>query len=328
MSESSVRGTVIRRYKHYYVVEVGDEELLCSLSSKLGKELEYPEAHPSSRRPRVDRVGGISAVAPVVVGDEVIVERGDEEGMIVEVLPRRTLLSREWPGKRHREQIIAANVDQVLVVTSPWDPEFRADQVDRFLCGAEYQEIPAAICLNKIDLGVPDQVARTLAVYPPLGYPVLVTSALTGEGLDALRERLGAKTSLLVGLSGVGKTSLVNALEPGLGLRVSSVHEKTGLGKHTTTHTSLLRLSSGGHVVDAPGLRELGLWGADVADVPDLFPEFRPHEGTCRFGITCNHDREPGCAVKEAVKRGEIAEHRHGSYLSVLREIGAREPRY
>jgi ribosome biogenesis GTPase len=328
MPDAAVRGRVVRRFKHYYVVESDQHELLCSLSSKLGKELEYPEADPSSRRRRVQKVGTITAVAPVVVGDEVLVERGAEESMIVEVAPRRTTLSRKWPGRPHKEQVIAANVDQVLVVTSARTPDFRPDLLDRFLCGAEHQEIPAVVCLNKIDLGVPADVAAMLAANPRIGYPVVETSALTGTGLEALRALMRGKTSLAIGLSGVGKTSLVNALDPALGLQVNPVNRRTGLGRHTTTNTSLVRLSDGSHIVDAPGVRELGLWDSEADEIPFLFREFRPHLGSCRFGNTCSHDHEPGCAVKAAVETGQIAEHRYRSYLRVRREIGARKPTY
>jgi len=328
MNETPRRGTVIRKYKHHYIVEVGDEEMLCGISSKLRKRLEYPEADPASRRQRVQAVRSISAVDPVVVGDEVLVEPGEEISMIMEVLPRRTTLSREAPGRRHLEQVIAANIDQVIVVVSAQAPPFREDLLDRVLCGAEYQELGACICLNKIDLGVPPEVSRMVSIYPSLGYPVIETSALTEEGIEHFRKQVRGKTSVAIGLSGVGKTSLINALEPGLGLRVAPVNRRTGLGRHTTTTLSLLRLGSGGHIVDAPGLRELGIWEIAAEDIPHLFPEFRPMQGRCRFGNTCAHDREPGCAVKDAVERGLIAPHRYASYLTIRKEIEAKEPRY
>lgn len=328
MADTVLHGIVTRRYKHFYVVEAGDEELLCALSSKLGKDLEYPEADSGSRRTRVERVGAVALVAPVVVGDEVTVERGDEESMIVEVAERRSVLSRRSPGRQHKEQFIAANVDLVLVVAATRTPDFRPDLLDRFLCGAEFQEIPAAICLNKTDLGVPDEVEGMLAAYPVLGYSVVRTSAESGEGLDALRGLLQARTSIAVGLSGVGKTSLINAVEPGLDLRVNPVNRRTGLGRHTTTNSELVRFSFGGHIVDAPGVRELDIWDAEPEDVPFLFPEFRPHQGQCRFGNTCRHDREPGCSVRAAVDEGSIAAHRYRSYLAIRKELERRETRY
>jgi ribosome biogenesis GTPase len=318
---------VIRKYRNYYIVELGGEEHLCSLSNKLRKNLQYPEADASSRRRRVDNVRDISVVDPVVVGDDVRVEPGSGTSMIVERLKRRSLLSREAPSRRHLQQVIAANVDQVIVVCSAQSPPFREDLLDRILAGCEHHKLAAIVCLTKIDLGVPEGVERLLDPYPGIGYPVIRTSAVTGEGLSDLASLLAGKTSLAVGLSGTGKSSLVNALAPESALTIGDVNRRTGLGSHTTTTVSLNRLPSGGHLVDAPGLRELSLWNCEVGQVPQLFPEFQIPGSKCRFA-GCSHSEEPDCGVKEALERGEIAGHRYQDFLYLLREIKKRQIRY
>ena len=324
MCEASFVGTVIRKHRNFYVVERDATEVLCSLSSKLRKNLEYPEADISSRRRRVQAVHKVGFVDPVVVGDDVRVEPGAGIGLIVERLERRSVLSREAPSRTHLQQVIAANVDQVLAVVSPQSPPFRPDLLDRLLAGCEHHNLKGIVCLTKIDLGVPGEVERVIETYPGIGYPLVRTSAVTGDGLQDLEQLLAGRNTVAVGLSGTGKSSLVNALVPGANLPVGHVNRKTGLGTHRTTTISLHRLASGGHLVDAPGLRELGLWDCSADQLPDLFPEFRNLVDACRFR-GCAHRDEPGCAVKTAVEENAIAHHRYRNYLSIRAELERRE---
>ena len=305
------------------------EEYLCNLSSKLAKDLEYPEASAGSRRKRVQNVGSVKAVSPVVVGDEVIIKTGEEEGMILEVLERRSVVSREHPGARHKQQVIAANVDQVLVCQAAGKPPFDPIFLDRVLAGAERQKLGSIICLNKVDLEVKDVVRERLAVYPTIGYPVVETSAIDGTGLDELRDLLTGKTTIAIGPSGVGKSSLVNGLMPGLELQVGKVNRKSGKGRHTTTNVSLVHIPSGGYYVDAPGIKELSLWEIEPDEIIHLFPEMSPLFGECKFGGGCAHDQEPGCAVKEALEDGRITEGRYENYLRLRRGADTKhEERY
>ena len=323
-----MQGKVLRQYRRFYVVEVEGEEYLCNLASKLAKDLKYPEAASGSRKQRVESVRNIKATSPVVVGDEVVIEQGTEEGMILEVLPRTSTISREHPGRRRWEQILAANVDLTLAVVSVKKPDFNVILLDRVLCSAEYQGINAAICLNKTDMGVDDEIREMLAVYPDLGYPVVEASALEGTGLDDLKDLLRGKTSIAIGLSGVGKSSLLNAVEPGLDQKVGAVNRKSGKGRHTTTTTSLFPLSFGGYYVDVPGVKELSLWGLEPEETVALFPEIRELHGECRFGGRCTHRDEPECVVTDAVERGEIAPHRYKSYLRMFSSADNRPEKW
>ena len=254
----------------------------------------------------------------VVVGDVVELEETGDGWAIRDVRERRTELVRRAPGKAPRAKTIVANVDQVLVVFSVASPSPHLRMVDRFLVICESSGLDPLIVANKTDL-LGEEAARALfRPYEEAGYRVLHTAARAGIGIDALREALCGRISALTGPSGVGKSSLLNAVQPGLALRVGSVSEAVGKGKHTTVNAQLVPLECGGYVADTPGLREVGLWGVDPAELDGYFPEFRPFLGTCRYGNSCTHTHEPGCAVRGAVERGEVHPGRYESYRRIF----------
>jgi ribosome biogenesis GTPase len=254
----------------------------------------------------------------LVVGDEVRVEAlGKERGAIEEVLPRRSKLSRRSAGSQPLEQVVAANVDQLVIVTSLAEPPLNLNLVDRYLVAADSGELSAAICVNKIDLGDRRPIAPLLATYEALGYPVLWTSATEHYGIDRLRACLSGRTSVVAGKSGVGKSALLNAVEPGLELHSAAISAATGKGRHTTSFSSLLPLSGGGYVIDTPGIRKYTLWEIDPQELDRHFPEIAELRGGCRFA-NCSHSHEPDCAVKDAVAAGKIDRRRHLSYLRIL----------
>ncbi len=230
--------------------------------------------------------------------------------------------TRRWDRQgylREREQVIIANPDQAVFVIACANPAPHLKMLDRLLVGAERQDIPALICANKTDLVGPDEPAALFGVYERIGYEVVYTSAVTKEGIDALRAHLCNKTSALIGPSGVGKTSLLNALEPGLGKRVMSVSAVTGKGRHTTTVAEMTPLAAGGWVADTPGLRALALFDLDPEEIDAYFPDIAPLVPHCAFS-DCTHTVEPGCAVLRAVATGEVNAHRHESYVRLHQE--------
>lgn len=258
---------------------------------------------------------------PVAVGDEVVVTpRDNEEGVIEEILPRRTKFSRRYPGKRDAiEQIVVANADQVVIVLSTRLPNFNLRFLDRFLILAEVGEMDAVVCLNKIDLidsAERRELRSILSAYEQLGYPVIFTSINHSESIQAFRDALRDRFSVVVGASGVGKSSLLNAVQPGLGLRVGEVGLKTGKGRHTTTLVELFSLEFGGEVADTPGIREVGLWGVDTENLDLYFPEMEPYLGECKY-TDCIHVSEPRCAITDAVNTGKISDVRYQSYISL-----------
>jgi ribosome biogenesis GTPase len=261
----------------------------------------------------------------VVAGDVVELDvRADRSATIAAVRPRRSVLARRIvAGERvgRRAQPIAANVDQVVVVAAASDPEPNLRMLDRFLVIAEANRLPSVIVLNKIELARA-ALAVLAARYGPAGYQVLATSVREPEGLPALRDLLRGRESVLAGQSGVGKSSLLNALDPGLGLRIGSVNEKTGSGKHTTRAALLVPLAGGAYVVDTPGLREVGTWGIDPELLAVCFPEFRPFLDQCRFD-DCSHRTEPGCAVRAAAAAGGLDPDRLASYQRIYEEVSA-----
>lgn len=266
------------------------------------------------------------ATAPVAIGDEVLIRPLDEAYALVdEVLPRRTELVRGAAGGGRLKQVLAANLDQLVAVFAYRQPAPSAARLDRLLLIAEQARITPLIVVNKADLAAdPGEAAAVFDLYCRLGYTVLATSAVTGQGLSELRARLLGRISAFVGPSGVGKSSLLNALQPGLRLRAGEV-SKVGKGRHTTTAADLLPLTGGGYIADTPGLKEIALWGVAPAELEALFPEFRPHLGQCRFS-RCRHRQEPGCAIRAAVAAGEIAESRYQSYLKIYDELCERAP--
>ena len=254
----------------------------------------------------------------VVVGDRVVVERqANGAHTIEEVSERITELARRAPGTgRHRAKVLVANSDQLVAVFAIADPAPRFRMLDRFLVLAEANRLDAIVVANKIDRGSAEE-REAFRVYERVGYPVLETSARTGAGVDRLRERLCGRISVLAGPSGAGKSSLLNTIQPGLGLRTAAVSEAVGKGRHTTVSARLIPLECGGYVADTPGLRELGLWGIEPADLDLYFPELRPYLDSCRFGRSCSHTHEPGCGVRRAAEEGAIPAARLDSYRAL-----------
>ena len=268
----------------------------------------------------------------LAVGDEVTIAQDDSEGAwaITEIHPRRAVLARRAPGKARGERIVAANVDQVLVVFAAAKPEPHVRMLDRFLVIAEGNDIPARIIFNKVELvGGPSGVDAIARDYERAGYDVHRTSVKAKIGLDELRGVLAGKTSALTGPSGVGKSSLCNALFPGLDLRTAEISESVNKGRHTTVGALLVPIPDalGGFVVDTPGLREVGMWGLPPGNLDRCFPEFRPFLGLCRFD-NCSHDHEPKCAVRDAVESGSVSRQRYESYLKLRLELAEAEPQW
>lgn len=289
-------GRVVKKTSGHYSVRTESGLTICTVSTRLKR-------------------GKKGESDPIAVGDQVgFAAIGPESGLILEIERRRNKLSRRAVGGKSLEQVIVANVDQVLAVFASAQPAPAWGMLDRYLVECEASDLPAVICMTKWDLDSYD-LEPELAAYERAGYPVHRTSAISGEGISGLKAALAGKTSVVVGKSGVGKTSLLNALQEGLGAKVSEISNITGKGKHTTTHLEMFDLDCGGSLVDTPGVREFGLTGG--TDVAWLFPEFRPYVRDCRFGSRCSHDREPDCAVKEAVEAGDIWLRRYRSYLKL-----------
>ena len=274
------------------------------------------ETYPASLRGRLKQ----GEHEKLAVGDDVVVEREarDDAWTIVEILPRRSKLARRAPGGGPGERVVAANIDQVVVVFAIAEPEPHVRMLDRFLVIAEGNELPSRIVVNKIELS--PKATVLFGEYEKIGYPVHYTSVKRGDGLRELKEALHGRVSALTGPSGVGKSSLLNAMFPGLNLRVGEISRSVMKGRHTTVGADLHPLPEAGYVVDTPGLREVGVWGLDARELDRCFPEMRPLLEQCRFG-DCTHRVEPGCGVREAIERGEVSRERYESYLKLRQEL-------
>jgi ribosome biogenesis GTPase len=321
------QGIVYKRSMGSYTIHCHGQVYICAISSKLRKNIEYwfGASDPSSGRKHVKSVSDINAVDPIAIGDQVaFVDAGNNTGMITEVLPRRNALSRHVPNPHARpgeiplEQVIVANVDQIVPVFAAAQPKPTWNLLDRYLATAEARHIEVFICITKLDIANERELMLEVDIYRQMGYPVLLSSTVTGQGIAELMAVLKDRVSVFVGKSGVGKTSLLNAIQPELGLRVKEVNIKVDRGRHTTTHLEMFRLDGGGGVVDTPGVREFALWQTDELDLAYLFRDLRPYLGECKFGLGCTHTHEPGCAVLAAVERGHISKRRHESYLRML----------
>ncbi len=299
-------GVVIRSTGSWYDVQVDDQVVPSKMRGKFRLEAQ-------------------EATNPVAVGDRVTLRLNpDETGLITAIHERKNKLSRRAAGRRiGREQVIVANIDMVWIIQAVRLPRPNPGFIDRVLVTTEAHEIEAGLVINKIDLIRKKDRAYfdfLNMLYTDLGYRVLLTSAKTGEGVEVFREALTGQTSVVTGPSGVGKSTLLNVVEPGLDLRTGEVSEKTRKGRHTTAHAALFPLSDGGFVVDTPGIREFGVLYLEPWELSHYFPEFLPHLEHCRFP-TCTHDHEPDCAVIEATLDDAITEERYYSYLNILHSI-------
>ena len=293
--------TVVRATGSWYDVLHDGETVRCRIRGRL-------------------RLKGVRSTNPVVVGDEVACE-ADEGGdyVIADILPRRNYVIRRASNLSKESHIIAANVDQALLMASLRSPETPTEFVDRFLVTCEAYKVPVTILLSKLDLQDAEAVAEFRAVYEGAGYRVLEVAVREGRGVEEVRELLAGRTTLVSGNSGVGKSTLIQAIDPSLDIRTGEISESHHKGRHTTTFSTMYPLAEGGAVIDTPGIKGFGLIDIDEAELWHYFPEMMRVAPACRF-YNCTHTHEPGCAVTEAVKAGEIAWPRYESYLKIRDE--------
>lgn len=273
----------------------------------------------------VFRLRGSRTTNPVVVGDRVLAEVGEDEGdnVIVEIRPRTNYIIRRASNLSKESHIIAANIDTAYLVATLDRPMTSTEFIDRFLVTAEAYRIPIVIVLNKMDLFAGEEyrpvVDEFVDTYRGAGYEVVEVSAKSGAGIDALRERMRGRTSLFSGHSGVGKSTLINAIQPGLGLKTGAISDYHHKGKHTTTFSEIFPLAGGGLLIDTPGIKGFGLVDIAPEELARYFPDLFARAKTCQY-YNCTHTHEPNCAVMAAVATGEVAESRYASYLKMLED--------
>jgi len=291
-----MRGLIVRSQSGFYTVETGNGSLVCHMRGKLKRGRHEKD---------LAAVGDWVKVTPLDKG----------HGVIEEIEPRHHIFSRLAPDPQSEyQQILIANPDQVVLVFACAEPAPRLSMLDRFLVITERQDIPALIAVNKIDLIGLEKASELFGHYSRLGYDVLYASAYASLGLEELKARLAGKISLFTGPSGVGKTSLLNAVQPGLGLKVRQISRATRKGRHTTVVRQMFSLEQGGYVADTPGLKALALWDIEPEEIDAYFPELRSRVPDCQFS-DCTHVHEPGCAVLAALQNGQIHPERYQSYL-------------
>lgn len=272
------------------------------------------------------RLDGLKLTNPVAVGDqvEVVLEDDGETGSIVKIMERSNYVVRQSPRKKHDLHLLASNIDQAIVIMTITQPKLKQGFIDRFLLMIEPYNIPAVIIFNKADLykrGDMEVFELLRMIYEDIGYEVLLVSALKGEGIDRFRTILKDKITLVAGQSGVGKSTLVNSVQPQLDLRTKELSDYSGKGQHTTTFAEMFDLDFGGSIIDTPGIKTLSFNNLEPIDVAHNFREFFELSESCKFGGNCLHRDEPKCAVKQALETGEASELRYFNYLALLDEI-------
>jgi ribosome biogenesis GTPase / thiamine phosphate phosphatase len=297
---------VVKAISGFYTVQTEEGEIVCQLPGRL------KQAWQSS--------------SIVAVGDCVTISLNEDgTGTIEEIAPRRSVLSRTRPSADVRrlnadqEQVLVANLDQLVLVFAAKSPHPSLRKLDRFLVVAEMNELPAIICINKVDLVDLEKVKEKFQIYEDIGYHIIYTSATDNIGIDELSACLHDKITVFAGSSGVGKSSLLNSIEPELGLKVNEVSQATGKGLHTTRYAELIPLEEGGYVADTPGIRGLALFDVEPGELDAYFREIAPFVPECQFS-DCTHRHEPKCAVRAAVQDGEISQQRYDSYLRLRAE--------
>ena len=294
------QGRVVRTDAKVCHVEVGGKILLCAPRGKLFE--------------------GLAQKNPVAVGDLVEVDLSGNPCAVERVLPRRNWLGRTASSHDPREQVLVANVDRLFVIGSLGKPGFSSNRTDRILAACAWHGIPAALVINKTDLAREGDLEALRTTYAGAGVEWFETCAIDRRGVDALGERLRGAVNVFYGASGAGKSSLINAIQPGLSLKVGKISRYWDSGKHTTAHSELIPLAAGGWVIDTPGIRTFRLHGLSVGELRGLFPEIVRLQDRCRYP-DCSHDHEPECAVFDAVEAGEIPPTRYASYLEMLDEL-------
>lgn len=301
-------GTVIKSTGSWYSVrmDTSAEVLQCRIVGKF-------------------RLDDIPLTNPVAVGDRVEVQpEGAGQGMIKKILPRVNYVVRQSPRRKHDLHLMAANIDQAILITTIVQPDLKPGFIDRFLVMTERDEIPVTIVFNKADVYDKADMERfeeMKNIYGSIGYGILLSSVPQKLGLDELKSILKDKTTLVSGQSGVGKSTLINAIQPQLALRTGEISDYSGKGQHTTTFAEMFDLDFGGYIIDTPGIKTLGFNDKDKANIAHSFREFFALSNNCRFGGACLHRDEPGCAVHEALRKGEVSELRFSNYLTLLDEV-------
>lgn len=302
------KGVVIKSTGSWYTVRKNDGNILeCRIRGKF-------------------RIEGIRTTNPLAVGDVVEVEETNDGNVITGIAPRHNYIIRKSTNLSKESHIIASNVDLALLIATVNHPVTSTVFIDRFLATAEAYNISAALVFNKVDLYDEEDRAMLgglMTIYRKVGYSCYAVSAQTGEGIQEIKDLLKDKTTVLSGLSGVGKSSLVNRIEPGLQLKTAMISDAHDSGKHTTTFAEMFPLHIGGYIVDTPGLRSFGIIDMKKEELSHFFPEIFAISDQCRFN-NCTHTHEPGCAVIEALETGEVSESRYMSYLSMIDESGGK----